>query len=78
MPRGCVTVALCHASQISLVVNYKLIAIYGELLSVSITTSNVPVPVALGFPKIILPEGVVRSSKSPNSVASEMNAAVVS
>ena len=44
----------------------------------SITTSNTPVPVALGLPRIILPEGVVRSSKSPNSVASEINAAVVS
>ena len=74
--RGFVTVALCHASRISFI--NKLIAIYGELVSVSITTSNAPVPVVLGLPRIILPEGVVRSSKSPNSVASERNAAVVS
>ena len=75
---------LCHRrvmSRVSNLINWlinKLMAIYGVLLSVSITTSNAPVPVALGLPRIILPEGVVRSSKSPNSVASEINAAVVS
>ena len=69
-PRGCVTVALCHASRISLSNQRKLL--------VSITTSNTPVPVALGLPRTMFPEGVVRLSKSPNSVASERNAAVVS
>lgn len=46
--------------------------------SVAITTSNTPVPVRLGRPSTMHPDGVRRSSKSPNSVASERKAAVVS
>lgn len=47
-------------------------------VAAGITTSNTPVPVALGRPKTMLPDGVVKSSKSPNNVASDKNAAVVS
>lgn len=48
----------------------------GELTG--ITISNTPVPVRFSLPITILPDGVDRSSKSPCSVASERNAAVVS
>jgi hypothetical protein len=44
----------------------------------TVITSNAPVPIALGRPRTMLPDGVVSSSKSPCSAASEMNAAVVS
>jgi hypothetical protein len=40
--------------------------------------SNAPVPVELGLPTTIFPEGDVRLSKSPYSVASEMKEPVVS
>jgi hypothetical protein len=40
--------------------------------------SNAPVPVELGLPTTMFPEGDVRLSKSPYSVASEMKEPVVS
>jgi hypothetical protein len=41
-------------------------------------TSNAPVPVVLGRPRTMLPDGVVSSSKSPCSAASDKKLAVVS
>lgn len=41
-------------------------------------TSNVPVPTLLGVPITKLALGLLKSSKSPCSVASDKNAAVVS
>lgn len=46
--------------------------------AMGITTSNTPVPVKIGRPTTMLLDGVVRSSKSPCSVASDKNAVVVS
>ena len=46
--------------------------------STGITTSKTPVPVKFSLPATMFPDGVVRSSKSPCSVASEMKEAVVS
>ena len=46
--------------------------------STGITTSNTPVPHRIGRPNTKFPDGVLRSSKSPYSVASERNAPVVS
>ena len=43
-----------------------------------ITTSNTPVPVKFSLPTTMFPDGVLRSSKSPCRVASEMKVAVVS
>lgn len=40
--------------------------------------SKTPVPVRLSLPATMFPDGVVRSSKSPWSVASDRNDAVVS
>lgn len=56
--------------------NSQLSNIYGT--EIGYTISNTPVPVILGRPRTILLEGVRRSSKSPCSVASLKNAAVVS
>jgi hypothetical protein len=39
---------------------------------------KIPVPLCVGRPSTIFPDGLVRSSKSPCSVASDKNAAVVS
>ena len=44
----------------------------------AITTSKAPVPVGIGRPITMFPDGEVRSSKSPYKVASDRNAAVVS
>ena len=46
--------------------------------STGIITSNTPVPVKLSLPATMFPDGVVKSSKSPCRVASDMNEAVVS
>lgn len=46
--------------------------------STGITMSKAPVPVRLSLPMTMFPDGVVRSSKSPCSVASDKKAAVVS
>ena len=46
--------------------------------STGMTTSKTPVPVRLSLPTTMFPDGVVRSSKSPCRVASEMKDAVVS
>jgi hypothetical protein len=42
------------------------------------TISNAAVPLVEGRPRTMLPEGEVRSSKSPCNAASDMNDAVVS
>lgn len=42
------------------------------------TTSKAPVPVKFKRPATMLPDGVLRSSKSPCNVASERKEAVVS
>jgi hypothetical protein len=42
------------------------------------TTSKEPVPPFEGRPKTILPDGEVKSSKSPYRAASDINEAVVS
>lgn len=47
-------------------------------LTVGMTTSNTPVPVRFNLPITMFPEGVVKSSKSPFSAASDKKAAVVS
>lgn len=46
--------------------------------STGMTTSKTPVPVRFSLPATMFPDGVVRSSKSPCRVASEINEAVVS
>jgi len=45
---------------------------------IGITTSNEAVPLFDGRPSTILPDGEVKSSKSPYNAASEINDAVVS
>lgn len=57
---------------------YTVCTFYAGMISVRVTTSNTPVPHIDGLPITILPDGDVRSSKSPCSVASERKAAVVS
>ena len=51
---------------------------YYARVPASINTPNAPVPVALGRPNTMFPDGVLRSSKSPCNVASPRNAIVVS
>jgi hypothetical protein len=47
-------------------------------MTMGVLTSNTPVPVGLGRPNTIFPDGEVKSSKSPYRAASFKKAAVVS